>query len=73
MLGIMHPFRIISHRPLQEGVYLLFIEKYFKIHSIYLQFILKKLVNFFVDAQYYVQENKKLLGSELLLVHVCLK
>ena len=34
-------------RWLKEDVYLLFVEKYFKIHGIYLQFILKKLQSTF--------------------------
>ncbi len=46
---------MIQHTPVEEDVYLLFIEKYVKIHSIYLQVILKNLQpNFFsrdpVDA-----------------------
>ncbi len=52
MLGMQY-FCMIQHRPLEEGVYLLVIPKYFKIQSIYLQFTITKLQStFFLDTRY---------------------
>ncbi len=43
-----------AHASLQEDVYLLFIEKHSKTHSIYLQY-LQSYVNFILDTRYYLK------------------
>ena len=49
MLG-MYSFRMIQHTLLEDDVYLLFFKKYFKIHSIYLQFTLKKHIQHYTNG-----------------------